>query len=274
MNATRWLQGTIVLAVVIGLNQPWCIASDKKKNAQEPAKSAKTPTAAEHPTAFLGVMIEDLHPAIASHVGGELARDQGVLVSAVSADAPAARAGVKPHDILVTYDDQKLFSPEQLFKLVASDKPGREVTLGLIRQGKPETLKLKLGERTYPVQEPQAAKPAAPHRPLHFSWPWQMRRGPAGRHTAETRKPGWNSFDSMTLKKLDKDRFHASINHTDKDGKLQKHEFEGTLEEIQKQVEADTDLLPDERKHLLRSLNLQDPGFPFWIIPDEDWSDF
>ena len=48
---------------------------------------------------------------------GVLPKGQGVLVVQVTPDTPAAKAGLRPRDILVNYDDQKLYSPEQLIKL-------------------------------------------------------------------------------------------------------------------------------------------------------------
>ena len=78
----------------------------------------------------------------------------------------------------------------------------------------------------------------------------------------------------MTLKKLDDNRFHATIQNTDKSGKLHKREFEGTREQIQKQIMEDKDLTPMERAHLLRGLNMEPPGVPVWIIPDEASLDF
>lgn len=271
MNSIRWLNGIVFLAMAFGANDSICRGDEKEKAPQTDSKSSKAP--AQRPTAFLGVLVEELHPAIASHAGGVLSTEQGVLVHAVSADSPAAKAGVKVHDILMTYDDQKLFSPEQLFKLVGGDKPGREVALGLVRQGKRESIKIQLGERAAGAAEPRTEKAPSEKAP-RFTWPWASRRAQPGRVPPETRRPGWNSFDSMTLKKLDKDRFHASINHTDKNGKLQKHEYEGTREEIHKKIEADEDLTPDERSHLLRSLDLGGQGIPVWIFPDQDWPDF
>ena len=43
----------------------------------------------------------------------------------VDPGSPADKAGLKSHDILVRYDNQKLFSPQQLTKLVWADQPGR-----------------------------------------------------------------------------------------------------------------------------------------------------
>lgn len=274
MNGMHRLKWIVAFVMALGLNHSLCGGAEKEKQAKEESKSSKPSASAETQAAFLGVMVEELHPAIASHLGNVLSTQQGILVHSVSADSPAAKAGLKVHDILLTYDDQKLFSPEQLFKLVGGDKPGREVALGLVRHGKRETVKVQLGERAADVAAEQRAEKPTPQKTHRFTWPWASRKGRAGTLPPENGRPAWNSFDSMTLKKLDKDRFHASINHTDKEGKLQKHEFEGTRDEIHKKIEADADLTPDERTHLLRSLDLGGPSIPIWIFPDEDVPDF
>jgi serine protease Do len=259
MNVFRRLQVIGSIALALGLYPALCFGDEKDK----------APAGAERHTAFLGVAIDEVHPAIASHLPDIESDEQGVLVREVSEDSPAARSGIKKHDILKTYDDQKLFSPEQLLKLVRSDKPGREVTLGLIRKGKTETVKVKLGEHTITAAQ-QKLEDSAPRSLASWLRTWGQRGMPG----SEAGRPNWNSFDSMTLKKLDKDRFHASIKHTDKQGKMQTHEFEGTRGEIHKKIEADSDLTPEERTHLLRSLGLEGPSIPFRFFLEEPEFDF
>ena len=77
----------------------------------------------------------------------------------------------------------------------------------------------------------------------------------------------------MTLKKLDNDKFRAEIQYLDKDQKLQKHSFEGTRDEIHKAILNEKDLKPNEREHLLRSMNMN-ADFPFgnpWLEPGLGW---
>ena len=69
------------------------------------------------------------------------------MVRRVETGSPAEKAGIKPYDILLSYDDQKLFSPEQLTGLVRSDKPGRVVKVRLLRRGQIHELSVALGGR-------------------------------------------------------------------------------------------------------------------------------
>lgn len=257
----RWF--SIGLLALLAVPQPSVgEAADKENVGKQSSDTSKAASTQPLPSAFLGLLVEDLPPAFASQLPAIVSREQGVLVVDVTPDSPASKSGLKPHDILLSYDDQKLFAAEQLIKLVHADKPGRKVTLEVVRAGKLQSDQVTLGERS---GDSHVAAPSATQVPRRFPWmPWRQRSTPA------PERPGWSSFDSMTLKKLDENRFHASIRHTDKAGKLQKHEFEGTVEEIRKQIGADKDMLPDERSHLLRGLDLETRGVPIWIIPERD----
>jgi len=225
------------------------------------------------PTAFLGLMVEELHPAFATHLPGSAVRGQGLMVEDVGNDSPAGKAGIKAHDILMTYDDQKLFTPEQFVKLIHGDKPGREVSLGVIREGKSQTVKAQLGQRDAKWDHPNAQGHSPHHPNFGPGWPGHGQGNQQSSHSTGDH-PAWSSFDSLILKKLDKDRYNASVSYTDKEGKVQKHEYEGTREEIRKKIEQDKDLLPNERYHLTRGLDLQDGNFPFFLLPDHQPFDF
>src|SRR5262245_4815219 len=108
------------------LTVPRGIASDdpvKKSDPGQPSAPAseKPATPAEH-FPFVGVGIEPLHPAFAAQIPNTFAKGQGLLVVQVGEGSPAEKAGIKVHDILMTLGDQRLFSQDQLSKLVLSDK--------------------------------------------------------------------------------------------------------------------------------------------------------
>jgi len=284
MKGIRWWAGTAVVALtVLGIQILTLNADDDKTQKDNRAVTKQGNdkdtgvndggTAAKNiqPMAFLGVMVEEVHPAFGSHLPGTGVKGQGLMVEDVGKDSPAGKAGIKSHDILMTYDDQKLFTPEQFVKLIHADKPGREVSFGIIREGKSQTVKVQLGQRDAKWD----------HHPYgHSNWPHQQQfwhgpnQGPQRTNGADNEHPAWNSFDALTLKKLDNNRFKASVSYTDKDGKLQKHEYEGTRDEIRKKIEEDKNLMPNERYHLVRGLDLQDGNFPFFPFPDEQLFDF
>lgn len=66
----------------------------------------------------------------------------------VDQDAPAGKAGLKEHDVILTINDQKIESEEQLRRVVREIPPGRTVTIGVSRDGQPMTVKAQLAERS------------------------------------------------------------------------------------------------------------------------------
>ena len=161
------------------------------------------------------------------------------------------QVGIKVHDILTTFDDEKLYSAEQLAKLVHSDTPGREVVIGVLRDGKVEQLQAKLGEAELPRLRAWTPPLRLPNR---FDGPGRMLR----RFCSEPAPaPQSESVDSLPLKNLGNKKLRADVVYLDKEGNARKHVFEGTREELRKAIESEKDLKPGERAHLLYSLNLR-----------------
>lgn len=243
------LQTTLILCLSALALQP-LIAEEQQKPAEARPHHAGQ--------AFLGVLVSSVHPALASNLSELLSPEQGLIVEDLAANSPARKAGIQAHDILTAYDNQKLFSAEQLAKLVHGDKPGREVTVEFLRGRKLQTAKVKLGESKNP--QPRAWPPPT-ELPHQFALPDWIRRP----HVAQPPNGSeWEDFDSLTLKNLGDNRLRAEVQYLDKAGKTRKHAFEGTREEIRKAVEAEKELRPAERKHLLRSLNMSSIEEEFW----------
>lgn len=72
---------------------------------------------------------------------------EGVLIAAVAADTPAARAGLQRGDIVLTVDGDAATSPSQVMRVIASHPPQSSITLELTRAGKPLTTLATLGAR-------------------------------------------------------------------------------------------------------------------------------
>jgi hypothetical protein len=96
--------------------------------------------------AWLGVATEEPSEALGSQLG--LPPGEGLLVTYVAPEGPAARAGLKKNDVLVRLDDQILLLPTQLRKLVQMRKEGDKVELRYYRGGKKESLGVPLGKTT------------------------------------------------------------------------------------------------------------------------------
>jgi S1-C subfamily serine protease len=66
----------------------------------------------------------------------ELGQESGVEVVQVVEDSPAAAAGLRAEDLIVSMDERRIDSVEQLHKLMVSDAIGRTIRIGLIRGGR------------------------------------------------------------------------------------------------------------------------------------------
>lgn len=99
--------------------------------------------------AYLGVSTSPVAPALASQL--KLAEGFGLTVDHLQAGEPGEKAGLKAHDVLVKFGDQKLVNAMQLGTLVRAQKPGDEVELTVIREGKEMKVKATLIEKEVPA---------------------------------------------------------------------------------------------------------------------------
>jgi serine protease Do len=93
---------------------------------------------------WLGVLVQQITPEIAESLN--LNQPEGALVSDVTPDGPADKAGIKRGDIIVAVDGNKIEDMPDLPKTVATNKPGTVSKLTYIRNGKEKTVDLTLGE--------------------------------------------------------------------------------------------------------------------------------
>jgi serine protease Do len=97
-------------------------------------------------SSYLGVDIADI---TSERLGSlKLKEEQGVEVTMVDQDAPAGKAGIKEHDVILTMNGTVVESKSQLQRMIHETPPGRLVTLGLSRDGQPMTIKVQLADRS------------------------------------------------------------------------------------------------------------------------------
>ena len=107
---------------------------------------------------LLGVNISDVTPEIATTYG--LHDNSGALVAAVTPGSAAERAGVLINDVIISINGTHLRDSGSLKNTIGLLRPGQEVQVGLIREGKEQTVQAVLGELTA-----VAATPAAEPKP-------------------------------------------------------------------------------------------------------------
>ena len=94
--------------------------------------------------AWLGLSTEESSEALALQLG--LQPGEGLLVTYVATNSPAAKASLQKNDLLVELDGQKLVLPEQLRKLVRMRNEGTKVVLTYYRGGKRQETTATLGK--------------------------------------------------------------------------------------------------------------------------------
>lgn len=92
---------------------------------------------------WLGVRIQDVTEDRAAKLG--LDEPQGALVAGVTRDGPAALAGIKAGDVILSFDRKPVDKMQTLPRLVALSPIGKTVPVIVLRKGKRLTLKVTLG---------------------------------------------------------------------------------------------------------------------------------
>jgi serine protease Do len=94
---------------------------------------------------YLGVNLAEIDANRAKEL--KLRDDYGVEVTRVEENSPAEKAGLKPGDVVLEYNGERVQGIAQFGRLVRETPPGREVKLTISRDGKPQTLAAVLGAR-------------------------------------------------------------------------------------------------------------------------------
>ena len=93
---------------------------------------------------LLGVVIQDITPEVADVLG--LTGNSGALVSKVNENSAAEKAGIRIEDVIVTINGTRLRTSGSLKNAIGLLPPGEQVTVGLIRGGREQTITATLGE--------------------------------------------------------------------------------------------------------------------------------
>jgi hypothetical protein len=273
----------IPLAAVVAMLQPPILLAENPPAplvpaapAQSAAPAAQTAVPPAQPpqniapnvapgreTAWLGISLGNVPPALFSQLGQIIPPGQGVLVRGVIPDSPAAKAGIHADDVLLAYGDQKLYSARQLAGLVRADRPDRSVAVQVVQQGQLKTLTVTLGKRSLPASTPGSG-PFGWHTPmmLHRQMPYWPQMAPGN---GSSGKPlAWSEFESVQVQTLPNGRYRAEVTYKDNANNRKQFSFEGTQEEIRDQIQKNASLPEDKKQALLDALNM---NAETWLNP-------
>jgi S1-C subfamily serine protease len=116
--------------------------STSKSTKSSESRSTETKSSSSRP--WLGVVTQSLDDDLKDGLDYQ---GDGVLVNRVADDSPAAKAGLKQGDVIVSMNGKSVDSPDDLQDLVRSAKAGDKAAMVVVRDGKKQTLTASLVER-------------------------------------------------------------------------------------------------------------------------------
>ena len=92
---------------------------------------------------WFGVYVQEITRELSESFG--LDKPQGALVSSVVEGGPAADGGIRPGDVVLEFDGQEIRTAGSLPPIVGRSEVGKEVDVGLLREGEPITIVVTVG---------------------------------------------------------------------------------------------------------------------------------
>ena len=121
--------------------------------AQEIAQELIAKGFVDHP--YLGIQMRTLTPAVREVINAEASEamkiqaDTGVIILGVQRDSPAAEAGLRPGDVILTMAGQAITEAETVQRIVQASEVGASLALEVDRQG--ELVELTVRPEAIPI---------------------------------------------------------------------------------------------------------------------------
>ena len=146
-------------SVGIGFSVPSAVAAPVVKQLREFGETRR---------GWLGVRIQNVDDDMAATLG--IGKARGALVAGVDEKGPAKPAGIESGDVIVKFDGHDVKSSNDLPRIVANTPIDKEVEVVVIRSGKEQVKKVKVGKLEDGDKQASAEKPGS--------------QGPAVKHSA------------------------------------------------------------------------------------------
>ena len=116
--------------------------------------------------AYMGIDVGEINAERVAAL--KLKEERGVEVTMVDHDAPAGKAGLREHDVILQFNGAPVEGIEQLRRMIHETPPGRKVTLGISRNGQPMEIMVELADRKQIAasRRPKLVAPMPPMPPM------------------------------------------------------------------------------------------------------------
>lgn len=95
---------------------------------------------------YLGIMIQPMTSDLAKSF--DLKNEQGILIAQVTKNSPAAKAGLKAGDVILSYEGRAANDVGDFRNQIALVQPGSQIKFEIFRDGKPRTITVKVEKMT------------------------------------------------------------------------------------------------------------------------------
>ena len=189
--------GSVAKDQLVRINSPNAKKRPEPERPSSPQLPASAPASSSSGAGYIGVQFA-LNPTDTN----------GVLVTAVKSEGPAAKAGIKPNDLVVAVDGAPVENTRQLAEMTARLSPGTRHALLILREGKPQKFEVLVAER--PANVPSAESNVVPQE----TPPSAPAEVPAA-NPSPTSAPGEGAADSLAAPYINKGIAEYSAGHID-----------------------------------------------------------
>ena len=109
---------------------------------------------------FIGVGLTDVTPTLQRALN--LTVGKGAMIQDVTPGSPAERAGLHPYDIIIEVEGRQVMNNEEVIRDISSRQPGSIARLEVVRDGRAQTVQVKLVERPLRDRTPDGLEDLGP----------------------------------------------------------------------------------------------------------------